>query len=87
MFGDLKDDEERKDLNNIIIMMGKAYIFKATKKTSKHWTFEIFSKDIKKNQEHNFIFECWWDTSNQLKTWVKKREIEISVFTMCKSFR
>lgn len=32
MFGDLRDDEEGKDLNNIILMMGKAYGFKATQR-------------------------------------------------------
>ncbi len=32
MLGDLRDEIEGKDLNNIISMIGKAFIFKATKK-------------------------------------------------------
>ena len=33
MFGDLRDDEEGKDLNNINIMMGKANIYLKLQKT------------------------------------------------------
>lgn len=73
MFGDLRDDEEGKELNIITITMGKVFKFKATKRHQLNaerfkmylkyqWVLE---KDVNRNKEQDLFFEPGWDALSE----------------------
>ena len=62
-------------------MMGKAYIFKTTKRQQlkiEHFPMflkyqSVLKKDANRNKEQNYIFKCGcWDTLSQGEGWSQK---------------